>query len=139
MSSTRESQILDAIRLLDTWPDNGRPDRIVGLEKTVALTESIGWIEQATVMKPCGCCGTLHAHYSYFRITSAGRAALELHRIHKAARSAKVDTNLETAFLAVMNAGDRDLALQAADFAGRNLLRRRLKVAIDAITARADA
>lgn len=40
---------------------------------------------------------------------------------------------IEKAFLAVMNANDRELSLPLTDWAGRNLLRRRIAVAIRAV------
>lgn len=40
---------------------------------------------------------------------------------------------VETAFLAVMNANDRELSLPLSDWAGRNLLKRRIAVAVRAV------
>jgi hypothetical protein len=40
---------------------------------------------------------------------------------------------VERAFLAVMNANDRELSLPLSDWAGRNLLRRRIAVAVRAV------
>lgn len=43
------------------------------------------------------------------------------------------DPTIEKAFLAVMNANDRELALPLTDWAGRNLLKRRIAVALKAV------
>jgi hypothetical protein len=69
--------------MLVTWPGNGRPDELVD-PKTVAFAEATGWIKRTDVMGACKCCGWERPSYSYFLITPAGRAALDLHRIHKA-------------------------------------------------------
>lgn len=87
MSGERQKWILGAIALLEDWPADARPDRIMGIEKVVAFAEAIGWIEQTSVMQSCKCCGEPRPGYSYHRITSAGQAALELHQIHKAAQA----------------------------------------------------
>lgn len=81
MSGTRESQILAAIDMLVTWPDTGQPDELVS-PKTVAFAEAIGWIERIAVKEWCSHCGQSRLTGRGFLITSAGRAALELHRIH---------------------------------------------------------
>lgn len=46
------------------------------------------------------------------------------------------DEQIERAFLAVMNANDRELALPLSAYAERNLLKRRIAVALDAAHAR---
>lgn len=43
---------------------------------------------------------------------------------------------VERAFLAVMNANDRELSLPLTDWAGRNLLKRRIAVAVKALENR---
>ncbi|MFO6448935.1 hypothetical protein ACLBKU_17520 [Erythrobacter sp. NE805] len=45
---------------------------------------------------------------------------------------------IEEAFLAVMNGPDRELALPLTDWAGRNLLRRRIAVALEPLKSRHD-
>lgn len=82
MSDSRESQILAAISMLEQWPSDGKPDRIVGLEKTVAFAEATEWIKRIQRTGPCKCCGMPRPGQTFFLITPAGRAALELHRIH---------------------------------------------------------
>lgn len=46
------------------------------------------------------------------------------------------DQDIEEAFLGVMNANDRELALPLTDWAGRNLLKRRIAVALRTHLAR---
>lgn len=72
------------LEIMDDWPADARPDRRESAEgeerisTILAMGLGCGWLEQSTQHSPCDGCGKPKADHSFYQITAAGQAALDV-------------------------------------------------------------
>lgn len=71
-----DNLLRSSLELMDSWPDDARPDRLDGSAITLAWAEAVGLVERCEIQKPCASCGTPRIDYTFWRITAAGQACL---------------------------------------------------------------